>query len=257
MSATPNSSATMSSSGTPPSAPPSGASRDANSTTVRQNSSVATTATPPVRVPPPTVPAASSPNFDAHRNPVPNANNSSPTLSASNAAPSAPLNSAVSASMAPSAAPKLAPVSVQPPLHGVMTIARSTDQQFILKLPAEALPGGPATSLRMQRFVMVPQQGRWHHHRAIAKLTVGELLSHTAPDKPDAKIQPRAGDTVTVRAFVDKNGAVRELKPVSGRFALMPHVMRTVRDWQFDQTLVDGKPVESEVNITVEYRGAN
>ena len=60
-----------------------------------------------------------------------------------------------------------------------------------------------------------------------------------------------------MRAFVDKDGAVRELKPVSGRFALMPRVMRTVREWQFDQTLVDGKPVESEINVTVEYRAVD
>jgi outer membrane biosynthesis protein TonB len=64
----------------------------------------------------------------------------------------------------------------------------------------------------------------------------------------------RPGDTVTVRAFVDKNGSVEDLKPVSGRSALMPRVMRDVREWQFDQTLIDGKPVESEVNITVEFR---
>jgi len=44
------------------------------------------------------------------------------------------------------------------------------------------------------------------------------------------------------------------MKPVSGRFALMPRMMREVREWQFDQTLIDGKPVESEVNITVEFR---
>jgi hypothetical protein len=35
---------------------------------------------------------------------------------------------------------------------------------------------------------------------------------------------------------------------------LMPRVMHDVREWQFDQTLIDGKPVESEVNITVEFR---
>jgi hypothetical protein len=56
-----------------------------------------------------------------------------------------------------------------------------------------------------------------------------------------------------VRVFVDKNGTVEDLKPVSGRFALMPRVMHDVREWQFDQTLIDGKPVESEVNITVEF----
>jgi len=43
-------------------------------------------------------------------------------------------------------------------------------------------------------------------------------------------------------------------EPVSGRLALMPRVMHDVREWQFDQTLIDGKPVESEVDITVEFR---
>jgi Gram-negative bacterial TonB protein C-terminal len=118
----------------------------------------------------------------------------------------------------------------------------------------ESVGGGNSISIRMQRFVMVPRQSRWHHHGPIAKLTVGELLTAVAPEKPDARVKPRLGDTVTVRAVVDKDGSVQDLKPVSGRFAMMPRVMRSVRDWQFDQTLIDGKPVESEVNVTVEFR---
>ena len=236
-----------------------------NSTTTSHEAAAAPAATATAAVPPVSagssaVATLSSPNSDPNRNALPRtvAKNLPPILSVSNAAPiGTPLNPSVAASVAPSTAPRLAPVSAQPPMHGEMTIARNTDEQFILKLPMEALPGGQAESMRMQRFVMVPQRGRWHHHSAVAKLTVGELLTHVPPEKPDAKIQPRAGDTVTVRAFVDKDGAVRNLKPVSGRFALMPRVMRTVRDWQFDRTLVDGKPVESEVSVTVEYRGAN
>jgi hypothetical protein len=53
---------------------------------------------------------------------------------------------------------------------------------------------------------------------------------------------------------VDKNGSVEDLKPISGRFALMPRVMRALRDWQVDQTLVVGKPVESEINVIVDFR---
>jgi PilZ domain len=157
-------------------------------------------------------------------------------------------------SVAAGVAASLAPVSPQPPLHGVMLVARKNDESFLLKLPAESVPGGRSTSIQMQRFVMVPAQSRWHRRRPIAKLTVGDLLTQVSPEKPEAGVKPRTGDTVTVRAFVDKEGSVQDLKPVSGRFALMPRVMRAVRDWQFDQTLVDGKPVESEVNITVEFR---
>ncbi len=134
-----------------------------------------------------------------------------------------------------------------------MMVARKSNEPFLLKLPAESVAVGRSTSVRMQRFVMVPAESRWHHHGQIAKLSVGQLLKQTAPEKNDG-VQTRAGDVVTVRAFVDKQGTVEDLKPISGRFALMPRVMRSVRDWQFDQTLIDGKPVEAEVDITVEFR---
>jgi len=155
---------------------------------------------------------------------------------------------------APSGATNLAPANAQPALHGVMHVARKNNESFLLKLPLESVVGGRSVSVQMQRFVMVPAESRWHHHGPIAKLAVGELLTQVAANQLETASNARPGDAVTVRAFVDKNGSVQDLKPVSGRFGLMPRVMREVREWQFDQTLVDGKPVESEVNITVEFR---
>jgi hypothetical protein len=148
----------------------------------------------------------------------------------------------------------LAPVNAQPALHGVMRVARKNNESFLLKLPVESVASGRSVSVQMQRFVMMPAESRWHHHSPIAKLAVGELLTQVAARQLETASNARPGDAVTVRAFVDKNGSVQDLKPVSGRFGLMPRVMRDVREWQFDQTLIDGKPVESEVNITVEFR---
>ena len=159
-----------------------------------------------------------------------------------------------SRSAGPSAVANLAPVNAQPPLHGVMLVARKNNESFLLRLPLESVASGRSISIEMQRFVMMPAESRWHHHGPIAKLAVGELLTQVAPNQVEMASNARPGDAVTVRAFVDKNGSVVDLKPVSGRFALMPRVMRDVREWQFDQTLIDGKPVESEVNITVEFR---
>jgi len=159
-----------------------------------------------------------------------------------------------SRSAAPSSAANLAPVNAQAPLHGVMLVARKNNESFLLRLPVESVANGRSVSVQMQRFVMVPPESRWHHHGPIAKLAVGELLTQAAASQLETASAARPGDAVTVRAFVDKNGSVEDLKPVSGRFALMPRVMHDVREWQFDQTLIDGKPVESEVNITVEFR---
>jgi hypothetical protein len=159
-----------------------------------------------------------------------------------------------SRSAGPGGAANLAPVNAQPPLHGVMLVARKNNESFLLRLPVESVASGRSVSIEMQRFVIMPPESRWHHHGPIAKLAVGELLTQVAPNQVEMANYARPGDAVTVRAFVDKNGSVEDLKPVSGRSALMPRVMHDVRDWQFDQTLIDGKPVESEVNITVEFR---
>jgi hypothetical protein len=159
-----------------------------------------------------------------------------------------------SRSAGPGGAMNLAPVKAQPPLHGVMLVARKNNESFLLRLPLESVASGRSVSIEIQRFVMMPAESRWHHHGPIAKLAVGELLTQVAPNQVEMAYNARPGDAVTVRAFVDKNGSVEDLKPVSGRSALMPRVMHDLRDWQFDQTLIDGKPVESEVNITVEFR---
>ncbi len=178
-------------------------------------------------------------------------------LAASPSSLSAPsLNPAPARPVASGSLPSIAPASAQPPLRGVMLVARKSDESFLLRLPLESVPGGHSTSIRMQRFVIVPRQSRWHRRNPIAKLTVGELLSHDALETPRLT-GVGSGDVVTVRASVDKNGNVQGLKPISGRFALLPRVMRTVRDWQFNQTLLDGKTVESEVNVTVEFRPAH
>jgi hypothetical protein len=158
---------------------------------------------------------------------------------------------------APTAVSNVAPVNAQSPLHGVMLVARKNNESFLLRLPVESVAGGRSVSVQMQRFVMVPAESRWHRHGPIAKLTVGELLTPVAANQVEMAGNARPGDAVTVRAFVDKNGIVEDLKPVSGRFALMPRVMHDIREWQFDQTLVDGKPVESELDITVEFRSSS
>jgi len=181
----------------------------------------------------------------------PNVGAAAPVDAATRVAPGT-YGSSSSRSAAPTAPVNVAPVNAQSPLHGVMLVARKNNQSFLLKLPVESVSGGRALSVAIQRFVMVPPESRWHHHGPIAKLAIGELLTQVTTLETASAARP--GDSITVRAYVDKNGSVQDLKPISGRFALMPRVMHDLREWQFDQTLIDGKPVESEINITVEFR---
>jgi hypothetical protein len=214
-------------------------------------------AQPTVAASSPVTPSSSRSTPDAAPRIAPNVRpNVASTATADTATKAAPnLNVSASSRPAPSSPSNLAPVSAQSPLHGVMLVARKNNESFLLRLPVESVASGRSVSVEMQRFVMVPVESRWHRHGPIAKLKVGELLTQIAA--PEMASNARPGDAITVRAFVDKNGSVQDLKPVSGHFALMPRVMRDVREWQFDQTLIDGKPVESEINITVEFRSGS
>jgi hypothetical protein len=219
---------------------------------------------PSTRSQPATNSAVSPTKTTAAMNGAPDLSNNSasaptkPTsLSAMTADPAMkPATPPTSRAAAPAIAPSPAPTTSQPPLHGVMLVARKGGEGLSLKLPVESVANERGASVQIQRYITVPPQSRWHHRGPIAKLKIGELLTPAAPDTSDAAIRPHDGDTVTVRALLDKNGSVEDLKLVSGRFALVPRVMRTVREWQFDQTLVDGKPVASEVNVTVTFRAS-
>ncbi len=211
---------------------------------------------------PPTNSAVSPTNTTAAVNGTPNLGNNSASVPAKSTSLSAmtadpgmkaatPL---ASRPASPAIAPSPAPVTSQPPLHGEMLVARKSGEASSLKLPVESLGSQRGASIQIQRYVTLPPQSLWHRRGPIAKLKVGELLTPAAPEASDTSVRPRDGDTVTVRAFLDKNGTVQDLKLISGRFALVPRVMRTVREWQFDQTLVDGKPIASEVNVTVTFR---
>ena len=181
------------------------------------------------------------------------ANNVAVSVASAPASASVAVNP-VNVNAAASAAPVVATPSTQPPLRGTVLVARKSDEAFLLKLPVESISSDESVATRMQRTVMVPAQSRWHGHGPIAKVAVGELLSNVKLDGADGGVKARAGESVTVRAYVDRNGDIEQLKAVSGRAALAPRVMRAVREWQFDQTRVDGKAVDSEVDITVEFR---
>jgi protein TonB len=83
---------------------------------------------------------------------------------------------------------------------------------------------------------------------------VGELVSRVDPQPPYAALGP--GAFVRVQATVGKNGRVERLELVSGPAVVVPDVMRAIREWRYQPTLVDGKPVETECDIAVQFHSA-
>ena len=123
----------------------------------------------------------------------------------------------------------------------------------VVNVPGERIFQSSALTLRIQRAIVAPVgHASWSAERK-KKVVLGDLLSRVDPRVP--RTAEDAGTRVSVRAMVGRDGRVERLMPVNGSAELVPCVMRAVRDWRFQPTLLDGKPVETAALITIEFRG--
>ena len=89
---------------------------------------------------------------------------------------------------------------------------------------------------------------RWIWSRR-KQLAMGELATRI---DPQATHQPASG-SITVQAMMDKEGRVTDLKPLNGSFSFLPGVARAVREWRYEPTYLDGKPMETRAEIEIDF----
>jgi hypothetical protein len=143
-------------------------------------------------------------------------------------------------------------VHMDVPQQRVVQLKPSSSQASLVNLPEDRVLKAPSVTMHIQRSILIPTGSRSRSSGASARVLIGELLVRIDPQSPSPQA-PSAG-SVSVRAIFDKNGRLANLKPVSGAIALVPSVMRAIRDWRYQPTLLDGKPVETEAFILVEFR---
>lgn len=77
---------------------------------------------------------------------------------------------------------------------------------------------------------------------------------HKTPSKyPRLARQARVQGTVVLHATIGKDGKVTNLTVVSGDPLLSKAAMDAVRQWQYQPTLLDGKPIEVETTVSITF----
>lgn len=153
----------------------------------------------------------------------------------------------------PSPAPKAAVIQTNAPKNQVLevTLPNSARPSF-LSLPGEKILQSETVTLHIERSILTPPVRGWWSGERKKKVVLGDLLSRVDPRLP--RRTEEAAARVSVRAILGKDGRVERLMPVNGSAALVPSVVRAVREWRFAPTLVDGKPVETGALVLVEFR---
>jgi hypothetical protein len=195
-------------------------------------------------------PAAAAPRTSAPTNNI--ANFPSANSSAHSAAPSNRSAAASTPTMVPlkSRSPI---IQMDVPERHVVSIRLPGDSNAFVNLPGERILETSSATVRIQRSVRAPKAtSDWLFHRdKEKKVTVGELTSRIDPQVPSAQLGPN--DFVRVRATIDEDGDVVYVKPIHGAQNLTPVVVNAVHAWHFQPTLIDGKPVETESEVFVQF----
>ena len=85
------------------------------------------------------------------------------------------------------------------------------------------------------------------------KVQAAKLISSKNPDYPPLAKQAGAQGEVIVVATVGTDGKVKDVRVESGHPLLRNAAMTAVKQWTYKPTLLDGKPVESESRISLNF----
>jgi protein TonB len=85
-------------------------------------------------------------------------------------------------------------------------------------------------------------------------LQFGDLVFYVEPQYPQGRDQIENEEIVKLRATVGEDGQITDVKRISGPMPLIPAAMSAVREWRYTPTLLNGRPVKTEEDVTIEFR---
>ncbi len=83
----------------------------------------------------------------------------------------------------------------------------------------------------------------------------GALIFKVNPEYPAVARAARVQGSVLMRAIIGTDGTIQRLQVISGNPLLVRSALEAVKRWRYRPYLLDGKPVEVETNITVNFKG--
>jgi len=80
------------------------------------------------------------------------------------------------------------------------------------------------------------------------------VLRKVLPVYPDQALRSGMQGTVVLQALISKEGMVEDLKLMGGSLILGEAAVQAVRQWHYQPYFVNGRPVETQTQVTVEFK---
>ena len=80
------------------------------------------------------------------------------------------------------------------------------------------------------------------------------LIQKVNPSYPVEAVKTGLQGSVVLQALINRDGAIRDLKLVRGSFLLGQAAYKAVRQWRYQPLVVNGKAMEAQTYVTVDFR---
>jgi len=125
---------------------------------------------------------------------------------------------------------------------------------FRLTLPEKTIAASSSFAMTSQLSVLVSPESGPTPANIPARLQAPELVSFVWPRYPRPGDRHGSSETARVRTTIGELGQVLDVKPVSGSISLLPAAVSAIRLWRYNPTLLNGRPVQAQQDVTIEFR---
>jgi periplasmic protein TonB len=115
-------------------------------------------------------------------------------------------------------------------------------------------PGGVFDSLRSDTHPVMPAAPvAVARPISISHMSEGDLVHKILPTYPPLARAARLQGQVVLQAVISKQGAIENLRVLTGHPMLVPAAIEAVRQWRYRPYILNSEPVEVETQITVNF----
>jgi TonB family protein len=132
-------------------------------------------------------------------------------------------------------------------------VAAKPGAPLMLSLPETPISASGSIAIRAMGMVPMPAGDAQSAQRA-RNLQIGELTNLVEPVYPLDARRARLEGTVKLHIVVGTNGRIESLQAVSGPESLTQAAMTAAREWRYNPTLLNGKPVETQEDVSFVFR---
>ena len=113
--------------------------------------------------------------------------------------------------------------------------------------------GGVIGGIISSTPVSVPKVATPQRVRVSLGVSQGLLIKKVQPNYPPLARQARIQGTVLLQAEISKDGAIENLRLISGHPMLAPAAIEAVKQWRYKPYMLNGDPVAVETQVQVNF----